>query len=116
MMILSRIFFFAAALCLASFSAQAEGIIWKQPSTMNTYHENLNFEGNATLYPSDVRKLQRALADRGFYKGRIDGIWGGQTSQAILDYQAVHQQALTGTVTKGTLRDLGVFIDEDRYR
>lgn len=107
---------FAALLCMIGTTVQAEEIIWKQPSTEKVYHQNLNFEGNSTLYKSDVRKVQKALAGQGYYKGQIDGIWGGLTSQAILDYQAVHQQALTGTLTVETIRDLGVRIDEDRYK
>lgn len=105
----------AAFLSLTSAYAAAEEIVWDQPSATPAYHQNFNFEGNSALYKSDVRKLQKALAEKGFYKGRIDGIWGGQTSQAVLDYQAVNQQALTGTVTVGTLRDLGVYVDEQRY-
>jgi peptidoglycan hydrolase-like protein with peptidoglycan-binding domain len=109
-------------LCLISSASFAEEIIWSQPaqtpaySQAPAYHENLNFEGNAALRKSDARKLQKALAAKGFYKGKIDGIWGAQTTQAILDYQAVNEQALTGTVTVGTLRDLGVYVNEKNYQ
>lgn len=111
-----------ALFCLISSASFAEEIIWSQPaqtpaySEAPTYHENLNFEGNAALRKSDTRKLQKALAAKGFYKGKIDGIWGAQTTQAILDYQAVNEQALTGTVTVGTLRDLGVYVNERNYK
>ena len=110
-----QILFTIALVGFAAAPAQAEHIIWKQPSSKPALHQNLNFEGNASLTPADTRKLQKALAAKGFYKGRIDGIWGGQTSQALLDYQAVNQQALTGTVTAATLRDLGVHIDKQAY-
>ncbi len=106
----------SALLCLTALPASAEEIIWKQPSSMQGYYQNLHFEGNATLSKADVRKLQKSLARKGFYKGRIDGIWGGRTTQAVLDYQAVHQQAQTGTVTIRTLRDLGVHLDTERHR
>lgn len=99
--------------------AHASEIIWDQPSrasySANGLHENLNFEGNAVLAKSDVSRLQASLKDKGFYKGKIDGLWGGQTTQAVLDYQAVNEQAQTGTVTIGTLRDLGVSVDARRY-
>lgn len=111
-----KILFAAVLLCLATAPAGAEEIIWKQPATTPAYHENLHFEGNSILRKSDVRKLQKSLAEKGFYKGRVDGIWGGMTTQAILDYQAVHEQALTGTVTVETLRDLGVHVNERNYR
>lgn len=119
---LNRIIFAAALLCLTATRAGAEEIIWDQPSSSAparapapTYHQNLHFEGNSTMHRSDVRKMQQALAARGFYKAKIDGIWGGKTTQAILDYQAVHEQPLTGTVTVDTLRDLGVYVDERKY-
>ncbi len=99
--------------------AYASEIVWDQPEpvvkTQQGLHENLNFEGNATLTKSDVTKLQTSLKNKGFYKGRIDGLWGGQTTQALLDYQATNQQAMTGTVTFGTLKDLGVNVDARRY-
>jgi peptidoglycan hydrolase-like protein with peptidoglycan-binding domain len=107
------------SLTLLAASAKAEEIVWKQPPAPRheaRYHENLHFEGNSILHRRDVMKLQRALASRGFYRGNIDGLWGGQTTQAILDYQGVHQQALTGTVTPDTLRDLGVQINPRKYR
>lgn len=74
----------------------------------NQLHQNLNFDGNATMGHNDVMKLQKALRARGYYHGKIDGLWGGQTTQAILDYQGANEQALTGTMTPATLTDLGV--------
>jgi Putative peptidoglycan binding domain len=111
----------AAALLYAP-SVKAEEIVWDQPQVQSAapdaqygLHENLNFEGNAKLKPKDVRKLQMSLREKGFYKGPIDGLWGGKTTQALLDYQGVNEQALTGTVTVGTLSDLGVNVRESDY-
>lgn len=64
----------------------------------------------------DVRKVQRSLAADGFYKGRIDGIWGEQTSQAILEYQSAHQQPRTGSMTVETLQEFGIRMDEEHHR
>lgn len=83
--------------------------------TVNGRHQNLDFDGGKALTKTDVKKLQRALSSRGFYKGSIDGLWGGQTTQAILDWQGATQQPLTGTVTLGTMRDLGVEVDAKKY-
>jgi peptidoglycan hydrolase-like protein with peptidoglycan-binding domain len=111
-----RIIFAVALLCLITVASKAEEIIWNQPASMPARHQNHHFRGNTVLHRVDVRKLQRALAARGFYKSRVDGKWGGKTTQAVLDYQSVHQQPLTGTVTGETLHDLGVHVDERRYR
>ena len=37
------------------------------------------------------RDIQRALADRGFYQGAVDGIWGAKSDAAVRDFeQAAH--------------------------
>lgn len=110
-----KLLFITVFLCILTVAARAE-IVWDQPYSGQDYRQNLNFEGNDTLHPADVRKLQKSLAAKGFYKGRIDGLWGGRTTQALLDYQAVHQQALTGTVTIATLHELGIYPDQRLYR
>jgi peptidoglycan hydrolase-like protein with peptidoglycan-binding domain len=33
-----------------------------------------------------VAEIQRALADKGFYDGTIDGVWGGKTDAALRDF------------------------------
>ena len=64
---------------------------------------------------SDVRKVQKSLAAEGFYHGKIDGIWGTETSQAILDYQTARHPGETD-MTVDTLQEFGVRMDEDHYR
>jgi peptidoglycan hydrolase-like protein with peptidoglycan-binding domain len=41
-----------------------------------------NVVGRAEL----VAEIQRALADKGFYDGTIDGVWGGMTDAALRDF------------------------------
>lgn len=36
---------------------------------------------------TDVREMQKALKDQGYYKGNVDGIWGNQTSSALSNYK-----------------------------
>lgn len=36
---------------------------------------------------SDVKNMQQALKDQGYYKGSVDGIWGNQTSSALSDFK-----------------------------
>ncbi len=66
------------------------------------------------LNTDDVRRVQRSLAREGFYNGRIDGIWGAQTSQAVLNYQTAHHGGQTGLSIE-TLQEFGVQIDRDRH-
>jgi peptidoglycan hydrolase-like protein with peptidoglycan-binding domain len=72
--------------------------------------------GAKTLNRADIRKVQRSLTAEGFYNGKIDGVWGKQTSQAILAYQNAHQQAQTGAVTVETLQQFGVRMNEQRQK
>lgn len=112
----------ALVACVSAHAARAE-VVWDQNyvnqnsgTVVRGEHLNTNFEGNANLKAADIKKLQQALATRGFYKGRIDGLWGPVTTQAILDYQSVHEQPLTGTMTPGTLSDLGIKVNMTNYR
>lgn len=66
------------------------------------------------LSHADVRKVQRSLYREGFYKGKIDGLWGVRTSQAILDYQAARHPGQTA-VTVDTLQEFGVRVDKESY-
>lgn len=64
-----------------------------------------------TGYPvadSKVQDLQQALADSGFYKDKVDGIYGPKTTQAVKSYQASNGLAVTGTLTKQTVLKLGM--------
>lgn len=36
---------------------------------------------------SDVKNMQQALKDQGYYNGKVDGIWGNQTSSALSDFK-----------------------------
>lgn len=36
---------------------------------------------------TDVREMQKALKDQGYYKGNVDGVWGNQTSSALSNYK-----------------------------
>ncbi|MDP2205972.1 MAG: peptidoglycan-binding domain-containing protein [Alphaproteobacteria bacterium] len=74
-------------------------------------HESYVIRGE-DLSREDVRKVQTSLAREGFYRGKIDGIWGRSTSQAILDYQTVRYPGRTG-MTIHTLQEFGVRVDRD---
>lgn len=115
-----KTFLVATALFALTGVAQAN-IIWDAPlagagasSAYHTQRESAysqrGFDGGHVLGRSDVRKLQKSLAEDGFYKGSIDGLWGGQTTQAILDYQGVNNKPLTGKLSANELREFGVHV------
>ncbi|MEM1039790.1 MAG: peptidoglycan-binding domain-containing protein [Pseudomonadota bacterium] len=43
-----------------------------------------------------LREVQGALAARGYYKGKVDGIFGNRTKRAITGFQRDHSMAQTG--------------------
>lgn len=43
-----------------------------------------------------LREVQGALAARGYYKGKVDGLFGSRTKQAIMEFQRDHSMAQTG--------------------
>lgn len=64
----------------------------------------------ATLKRGDegqaVRELQQALSNQGFLKASITGFYGGQTEQAVKDFQSAKGLSITGKADAQTLKAL----------
>ena len=58
-------------------------VIWKPRLKINKKFPNRSQR-------SEIRKLQRMLADLGHYEGRIDGLFGSGTLQAVESFQEEH--------------------------
>ncbi|MBV8166120.1 MAG: peptidoglycan-binding protein [Alphaproteobacteria bacterium] len=56
--------------------------------------------------PDTVKHAQQALKDEGLYKGRIDGVVGPQTRDAVAQYQRDHKLQQTSMLDDQTLRSL----------
>ncbi len=54
----------------------------------------------------DVRKMQQALIDLGYLKGKADGIFGRQTFQAVCNFQTASRLTADGLAGKKTLAAL----------
>jgi type IV secretion system protein VirB10 len=59
--------------------------------------------------PEMIRRAQVALHDKGYYEGKIDGIMGPRTANALKVYQSEHNLAETGKLDPDTARSLGIF-------
>ena len=55
---------------------------------------------------SKISYLQEELLFRGFYQGKIDGVYGSQTENAVKRFQSAHNLAITGFVDEFTLKEL----------
>ncbi len=57
---------------------------------------------------SYVSKVQRELAKRGYYRGRINGDLNVRTRHSIREYQKDHRQRPTGRIDRTLLRSLKI--------
>ncbi len=61
-----------------------------------------------TLSQSAVRAIQERLHALNFYDGRLDGIWGGETQQAIERFQQGRALQPNGQLNPATVAALGL--------
>jgi len=57
---------------------------------------------------STVAAVQEQLAQQGYYRGEIDGIFGAETRRAVVRYQSDQGLHVTGNLNADTLRALGL--------
>ncbi|WP_373657937.1 peptidoglycan-binding protein [Acinetobacter baumannii] len=55
-----------------------------------------------------VKRVQMALVNRGYYSGKIDGNLGKNTRKAIANYQIDKNLAINGRMTTELLNSLGI--------
>lgn len=56
----------------------------------------------------EVVQIQQKLKELGFYKGKVDGIYGLQTERAVINYQRSRGLKIDGKCGPQTLRSLGI--------
>ncbi|RMG53820.1 MAG: BON domain-containing protein [Acidobacteria bacterium] len=61
-----------------------------------------------------VKKIQRKLAQQGYYGGAIDGIIGPQTREALRNFQRAHRLPVTGHIDEATIAELGIPLEEEK--
>lgn len=66
----------------------------------------LLFVTRPTMRGDDVAELQVRLAQLGFNPGRIDGIFGNKTGDALTEFQHNRAIAADGTLTRTTLTEM----------
>ncbi len=57
---------------------------------------------------SEVKKIQQALKDKGYYTGSVDGIFGTKTKNAVIKFQKAKGLTADGIAGKKTLSALGI--------
>lgn len=76
----------------------------------SSYTPTTQRQGAMATQPSSgqVRGIQQNLADRGYDAGRVDGLWGPRTQQALRDFQRDQNLQASGTADPQTMAALGV--------
>lgn len=57
---------------------------------------------------SEVRSIQTKLRDQGYYKGKVDGVFGAGTRSAVIRFQKVKGLTPDGVAGARTLKALGI--------
>ncbi len=63
-------------------------------------------DATASVSPSDIRQAQQKLRQDHLYRGRIDGLLGPQTQQALQQYQQKNGLPVTATLDQATMSSL----------
>jgi peptidoglycan hydrolase-like protein with peptidoglycan-binding domain len=61
-----------------------------------------------TQDPQTVMQVQRALSDRGYDPGAVDGKWKSDTESALMQFQQSQGMTASGQLDQQTLASLGV--------
>ena len=63
----------------------------------------------------EVRLIQSALKERGYYTGNVDGIFGTVTKNAVMNFQRDNGLTVDGIAGKNTLKALGISGNNDSF-
>lgn len=89
----------------ASYYYQGSGVSYYSSRERVPQH----YWGRQSGHGSVEVSVQRALAQRGYYRGPIDGVMGGGSRDAVARYQRDRRLAVTGNINTDVLRSLGLF-------
>jgi hypothetical protein len=73
-----------------------------------TYSYYQEAYSNTTMRDPTVNAVQGDLAQLGYYKGPIDGIYGRMTRDAVAKYQIARKLDVSGNLSAQTLQSLGL--------
>ncbi|MEZ5651633.1 MAG: peptidoglycan-binding domain-containing protein [Burkholderiaceae bacterium] len=96
----------------AGMSTSDSGSIGTAGSGTNTAGMQSSDQMAQNMNPADVRKVQQALKDQGDASIRVDGIWGDNTKQALMNFQRKQNLDPTGELDAQTVAALEVDLDK----
>ncbi len=78
----------------------------------NQSHLPLSVEARLLPDKQQRKNVQLALAAKGFASGVADGVFGGQTREAIKRFQSTNRQPASGFITELTAAALGIKVND----
>jgi len=69
---------------------------------------NAGKEVPGMAHPDDVIRMQQTLHDEGYYRGKVDGVFGLRTRASIRAYQKAENLPVTGQLDIQTAGKLGI--------
>jgi hypothetical protein len=72
------------------------------------YYGEGAYESSDEYADSTVSTAQAQLSSQGYYRGKIDGVYGAATRRAVMRYQRDHGLRVTGSLNTDTLQALGL--------
>lgn len=79
-----------------------------QPSPQSANRQWAQVIAPSKLSKEQIREIQMNLNKKGFSTGHVDGIWGSDTRDAVMNFQKSKKLYGHGELTQQTLADLGV--------
>lgn len=74
----------------------------------DTNVEQPNEYSDTQYVDQTIAAVQERLAQQGYYRGQIDGVFGAETQRALAHYQSGHGLRVSGALTSDTLIALGL--------
>jgi Putative peptidoglycan binding domain len=81
---------------------------YNQGGSGSSYSNQGGYGSSDRSNDSPVADAQERLARAGYYHGQIDGVLGSETRHALVRYQSDNGLELSGSLTRDTLRALGM--------
>ena len=58
--------------------------------------------------PERYKEIQQSLADKGYFKGEVNGVWAQDSTEALKRFQSDHNLGDDGKITSLSLIQLGL--------
>jgi peptidoglycan hydrolase-like protein with peptidoglycan-binding domain len=94
--------------CLCGLYAASPAIAASEGASTSVASSSSTTVMKIRITPKDITAIQNKLAEKGYYKSKVDGQFGPGTQDAMRDFQSAEGLEANGYPTTATLERLGV--------